>query len=87
MTTPSTSTQSDAFRRYAAAHAKCQRLSGDALNKAQDEERDAIQDTAANGTIAQKVAVLVAVLKEASVLGQTVAMCGWPYRSRAGDVQ
>jgi hypothetical protein len=44
------STKSNPFRRYAAAHAKCQRLSGDALNKAQDEERDAIKDIEASGT-------------------------------------
>jgi hypothetical protein len=33
----------DPFRAYATAHARCQRLSGDALNAALDEERDALE--------------------------------------------
>jgi hypothetical protein len=66
MTNLSTSTKSNPFRRYALAAARCKRLSGDALNKVLDDERDAIQAITASGTIAQKIDVLLAVLKEAS---------------------
>jgi hypothetical protein len=42
------------WRRYQDARAKCRVLSGDKLNSAQDEERDAIFDLAASGTVDPK---------------------------------
>jgi hypothetical protein len=80
MTTQSTSTKSNPFRRYALAAARCKRLSGDSLSAAQDKEAEAISalttyPTSVPKDIAKKVSIAIGLLPEGPWLdGRDVAM-------------